>query len=675
MRWKDLMARELTDLLLEWEHCSEAGEIGCLERLTASHPELADDLRKHVALLQSADHWLALDDLETKIDVNMPEELEIPKHLTGFEIRRVIGRGGMGVVLEAHDNLDRSVALKTVYTKWPPWLLVDQTRLEQMFGREGRIHARLKHPNIVTVHANHIEHGHIYLVMEHLLGGNLAGYQKTLTSEGPHAVLVFMEKVARAVHYAHQQGVLHRDLKPSNILLDENKEPKVSDFGLARLFTTHSPTEEIPVAEPVRALGKTEGHTLLTEPSYAAGTAPYMAPELFDSTLGTPSQATDVWSLGVILYELLTGSRPFPGSSRQDIAEAVFCGPPKSMHRLAPGISRRIELVVERCLTLNPQARTRDAGRLADELAQLRKPRFQVLKRVSVIAIAAGLPLLLFLAVLPNEAAKNLKAYNSASERIIQRIKKGESVDLVKPGEMPAHYVREGVGATEVAAGDNGVSIFAPALSLVELLPRDPVLSYQIDAEIEHIASHDELLGHVGVYCKAIDSDAGSTRFHLLSLVRFSDWKTTLVPGRGPAHVAKSTLFCFAVNKRFGGETAPYLAKELRREAEQSQFTYPPESAGSPNPSRIIKLHIHGPLVLARWESGKKNGPQKAFASMDGQLLEEFLDRLESPGFMHIDGITKNGFPRDIDHGGIGLIVACGHCLVRNFRITPVPNE
>ncbi len=220
-----------------------------------------------------------------------------PRYFADYEILREVGRGGMGVVYEARQfGTQRTVALKLLSAG-----AFASSDAVHRFHTEAQAAARLEHPHIVPIYEAGLHDGQHYLAMRFMPGGTLAQWAKTRPVEPRRAAEIVLS-LARAIAYAHQHGVLHRDLKPGNVLLDDNGEPHLADFGLARL-------------------GELEGGITLT--SAILGTAPYMPPEQVVGGVGVATTAGDIYSLGAVLYELLTGRPPFTGSSVADILRKV----------------------------------------------------------------------------------------------------------------------------------------------------------------------------------------------------------------------------------------------------------------------------------------------------------------------------------------------------------------
>ncbi len=256
-----------------------------------------------------------------------------------------IGQGGMGVVYKAYQkNFDRWVALKFS----SPSHLISAADVER-FRAEAQSMARLKHPNIVTVHETGEHHGRPYFIMELIDGKSLHDRIKEFLDR-PRDAAALMETVAMAVHHAHQRRVLHNDLKPANILLDEEGQPHVTDFGLARRFG-----EDVDAS----ATGGVEG------------TASYMSPEQAEGKEITT--ASDVYGLGAILYTLLTGAPPFRGETVQETLQLVRNEIAKPPRALNPRVDSDLEAICLKCLNKDKSQRYVSASALAHDLARYLK--------------------------------------------------------------------------------------------------------------------------------------------------------------------------------------------------------------------------------------------------------------------------------------------------------------
>jgi len=279
-----------------------------------------------------------LDDLLHDIDDHDAEWL-----LGNYQILEEIGRGGMGVIYRARQRHSRRiVALKRILSYH-----ADSQDTLVRFRREAQAAANLDHPNILPIYEVSESHeGLPFFSMKFAGGGSLLEAATSLRSD-PRRAVGLMAKVAHAVQYAHDQGILHRDLKPGNILLDGRGEPMVSDFGLAKWL------------EPTGRLTRT--------PS-VFGTPGYIAPEQVNGSGGKLTAAADIYSLGAVLFDLLTGRPPFTGEHALKTVQQATEKPAPKLRSLAPGLDRDLETICAKCLEREPQVRYRSAGELADDL-------------------------------------------------------------------------------------------------------------------------------------------------------------------------------------------------------------------------------------------------------------------------------------------------------------------
>ena len=267
---------------------------------------------------------------------------DLPSPFGHYRVEREIATGGIGMVYEAEDTrLGRRVALKMLRQ-----VLFATEGERQRFKAEAALASHLEHPNIVPVHEVGVLDGQPYFTMKLIGGTDLA---KRLAAERlpVRQGVDLLAKVAGAVHYAHQRGVLHRDLKPANILLDEAGEPWLTDFGIAKW------------------LGADSSQTLT---NMVMGTPDYMSPEQAAGRQSEVSIASDVWSLGVILYELLTGRRPFKGETAHGTIGLAAERDPVRPSTVIRGLDPDLETLCLRCLEKDPARRPSGAGELAEEL-------------------------------------------------------------------------------------------------------------------------------------------------------------------------------------------------------------------------------------------------------------------------------------------------------------------
>jgi putative methionine-R-sulfoxide reductase with GAF domain len=320
-----------------------------LEEYVQRFPELASELavqfevdRALDAPLASAAPGATVPDLTPVPDVLSAAKGSPFPPLPGYEILQVLGRGGMGVVYQARQiGLNRMVAVKMILAG----VHAGPHELAR-FRTEAEAVARLQHPNIVQVYEIGAQDGRPFMALE-LVEGSVAAHLGGTPLAAPQAAR-WLETLARAAHYAHQRGIVHRDLKPANVLLSRDGVLKIADFGMAKIIA-----------------GNAEGQT---QTGSIIGTPSYMAPEQAEGRTREMGPATDVYGLGAILYELLTGRPPFQASSVHETLDQVRRQEPVPPRRLMPKVPRDLETICLRCLHKEPDRRYASAQALAEDL-------------------------------------------------------------------------------------------------------------------------------------------------------------------------------------------------------------------------------------------------------------------------------------------------------------------
>jgi serine/threonine-protein kinase len=610
--------------------------------------------------------------------------LRLPRTVGKYRLLEEVQAGGMGVVYKAHDTkLDRIIALKMI----KGGLLATDEEVFR-FRQEALAIARLSHPNIVQVHENGEEEGRHFFTMAFAGGGNLSQQQRRFFVDA-RAAAALVEKVSRAVHYAHQRGILHRDLKPANILFDEHGIPWVSDFGLAKLVDA--------------SLDLTRADQLLGTPSY-------MAPEQAAGHTDQISPQTDVWALGVILYELLTGQRPFKGGSQEEQLRKVRTAEPPQPRSVNRFLDRGLETVILKCLEKEPSCRYASAEALADDLDRwqrgepvlARPPSWLVragrtLRRYRFPALGLGLAVtvlvLLLLAwkgFLPfvtrqgaSEAKPEQEPEAELSEEmkdLLDRLENREKVTLIGASGPPKVTPRWPSNWLQGRTTLDSKQFFQVSAEgqpgVLELLPFAPK-RFLLRAEVQHRACSPSeepigLKGRVGIYFGRSTHRAGETRVHCFFQLTFNDHAPAgQEPGIAPRGQDRLT-HAVCREKETG-----FLSKWNRVCLTTPLFI--PEGKAKQIPWRTLEVEVTPESIKAIWENQPlttrvkgPNGEVKEIDSCDpiktlnvvARELISMGSQPESPGNV---GLELNGGQ------GLGIYVEQGTAAFRSVKIEPLP--
>jgi serine/threonine protein kinase len=374
-------SERLSDLLLQWKDLQAQGKILTPEEMCADCPELTEELRRRIRIIRTMEQMLGQSPDRSSMTTaaagpprssgTLPDSLKADLEkirIPGYELLGVIDRGGMGVVYKAvQTQLKRTVALKMILGG----VHAGPQQLSR-FRTEAEAIARLQHPHIVQIYDVGESEGKPFFTMEFVPGGNLAqnmeayrlppgsGSSKSAPTksgdrkdrqERVDRLTLLVETLARTIQVAHERGIVHRDLKPANILLTPDGSPKITDFGLAKRLDAASQN---------------------TNTGAILGTPSYMAPEQASGKTRVIGPATDIYALGAILYELLTGRPPFKGETSIETLMGVMSEdaiPPSKLQRSVP---RNLESICMKCLEKKPQHRYASAAELADDLHRFR---------------------------------------------------------------------------------------------------------------------------------------------------------------------------------------------------------------------------------------------------------------------------------------------------------------
>jgi serine/threonine-protein kinase len=565
--------------------------------------------------------------------------------LDHYERLEEVGRGAMGVVYKARQaSLNRIVALKMVVAGE----FAAPERLAR-FRREAESMARLRHPNVVHVYAVGEKDRLPFFTMEYVDGGNLAR-KIAGVPQPPRQAAECVQALAGAVCYAHQQNLIHRDLKPSNVVLTADGTPKITDFGLAKVI---------------------EDDTGQTQSGELRGTPCYMSPEQAAGRVKDIGPLTDIYGLGAILYELLTGRPPFKGKSQQETLRLVVEAEPVPPRKLYRGVDSILEAICLKCLEKNPLKRYRSAKELADDLGRwlrgertVARPRSWVKRvrrftrrHVGVLALLAFAMTVATVAVAVNYYGDPVRGL----ERILHQLQQGKKVTLIGETGKPVWFQwRTDDTDSKIALGADGtLSVQSWNVGLLELLPDPQRECYQFRVEVRHDQA-SAARGAVGIYCSySKEVNVNAAHVHCFCGLNFAERLLINVPESAYRVHFFSWLYPEAVGQNRVQEYS--LARK----------PIPPLKNSEVNRWRVLTLNVTPHEIKAAWD-----GQWIGAVSPDGLGLRHKIAKQQNELLPNgIKDGSNDVNPPFSPRGGLGIYVYRATASFRNAVVEPLPDE
>jgi serine/threonine protein kinase len=553
--------QELDEVLGSYLEALDAGKASSRAALLANHPALATELSGFFSDQDEVHRWTAPvrdtlrpADAETTVDAAAGakrDDTAVPKVKLGtfgdYELLQEIGRGGMSVVYKARQlSLNRLVAVKMIRAD----RLSTEADLRR-FHHEAETVAKLDHPGTVPIYevgqwnAEGLDAPILYFSMKLLEGGDLSALCRTAPEDvDQRRVAQILTTAARALHHAHEHGILHRDLKPSNIMLDRDGQAHVTDFGLALCL---------------------ERDLSLTQTGAIVGTPGYMSPEQASGRRDlTP--ATDVYGLGAVLYALLTGRPPFKRDSALDTLFHVKERDPDPPRVWNFDVDRTLEAICLKCLAKEPKQRYNSAAALADDLEHwlageptVARPEgwrgkmrraWRRHRAKAAVALIALLPVTIWLAAGaltrgPSPEQLNSRKQQEALAEISHDLASGRAVDLIGDGGAPRYYrwiTAVASQSTLIESEDGCFHVHSDGVSLLELAPGMPGMAFRFRAELLH---RNSMGGHgtIGLYIAHTRFDSKNGMGHEFYHLGFNDLVPVLEGGKSSLRLIRTDGF------------------------------------------------------------------------------------------------------------------------------------
>ena len=603
----------------------------------------------------------------TSVIAAMAEEPRPFPRIPGLRVVREIGRGGMGDVYEVvEEKLEIVYALKVIRPD-----RVGQRFLTR-FRREARTMVGLDHPHIARFYTYGETADGPYFTMKYLPDGTLADRIGQFAAD-PRRAVALMIQIADAVHYLHTKGYIHRDLKPNNILFGGD-EPFVSDFGLAKEhgdledssgsgFAADRDTERNLSRMETRAHESPTGPIApraVTATAGVVGTLPYMSPEQLQGVRGTVTAQSDVWSLGVILYELLLGSRPFDSEDHEVLSELIRKADPHPPQRYGASIGPVIEKIIRKCLAKEPRERYQSASQFAGDLRAWLDSQKAVRSRRWRIAAGAALVLIAAVAAyyglrdrpgnVPTKEVSNALIRDVPVDDFLTRLGAGETVQVMGARGQPAYLNwRAGTNIARVHewSADKALTITVDGLALLEILDRVPLnqFTFAVDVRV------NDLRGGGGLYVghQTIEMPRGVGHFFLA-------WSfyERLERGRNPAASKRHVCFWYHGALTDGStETNPVEIMNL------ADF-FPNPRVDEETPWRRLSVTVSPEAFVFQWGD---------------QVFRRVERRVTPQRIKGLSLLASSPQPLPIDFAkpcGIGLYVSGGSVSFQNAVIIPM---
>jgi serine/threonine-protein kinase len=640
--------QQVSELLLEWERLRREGRTVPAEELCRDCPQHLEEVSQRIAALQKI--YKALDTPESNATVeDRPIRAPAPGHwpaVAGYRIEGELGRGGMGVVYKAwHFGLKREVALKMILAG----AHAGERDLER-FRTDAEALAQLKHPNVVPIYEIGESEGRPYFSLEFVEGGNLAAHcgGKPLP---PQRAAELVEVLARAVQAAHERGIIHRDLKPANVLLTPDGTPKLTDFGLAKRLDA--------------GIGQTQTGAVM-------GTASYMAPELAQGKAKEAGPAADIYALGAILYELLTGRPPFKAETHVDTLLQVVRDELVPPRRLQPKLPRDLETICLKCLTKNPRQRYASAGELADRLRLYLdgkpipdRPKGWFVKSWQW-ARRRPLRSTAILLALSMAIATPFFIYYAAPDRprkeVVRLLANGEPYvfegDEETPG--PFRWVISDPGPPKPMREEKCWSVQTFTLSLLELVPDPQQESYRFSARLRHDSSADN--GRIGIYFGHRIHRTGRAVKHTFYTLSFADQgrEATMIRTPEGKPLSRALLQCRYFEKKPAFDFSP------KGPVGEGKLFTPALPVTGKAPWRGLAVTVTPTTIRAYWEN------EALQFELVGEVSRKALVQ-HTKDFLSVTSATSGTDADFRPRSGLGLFFFRSSASFQRIALEPIP--